>query len=237
MLDFHSVDINNVPQLTLPIAQVVDPDGSDGDLVYDGGSYGQIEFPSESLDQTAIDQVLGISDTVNPMTGQPLPSPTTVSVSVENGTGTYDQASDTGASLGALGFHVVGLGDTTPTGDVSETVVYYGSNVPSVEAAAEAVTHEMTGSVIMAYDPRQVTDGADVTVVTGSQFAVNAPATPTPSGAGSSAPTTSTSSTTPTTSSSSAITAPSSDNPALAPWDPRACAPGAVPKAPVPNLS
>ena len=31
----------------------------------------------------------------------------------------------------------------------------------------------MTGSVIMAYDPSQVTDGAQVTVVTGTQFTVN----------------------------------------------------------------
>lgn len=37
------------------------------------------------------------------------------------------------------------------------------------------------------------------------------------------------------TSAAGAISAPSSANPALAPWDPRACAPGAVPTAPVPN--
>ena len=36
----------------------------------------------------------------------------------------------------------------------------------------------MTGAVIMAYDPSQVADGAQVTVVTGTQFAVNAPSTP-----------------------------------------------------------
>ncbi len=236
VLDFHSTDINDVAQLTLPVAEVDDPDGADGDLVYDRGSYGQVEFPAEPMDQTTIDQVLGISGTINPMTGQPLPSPAKVSVSVENGTGTYDQAADTGAALGALGFHVVGTGDATPTGDVSETVVYYSSLAPSAEAAAEEVTHAMTGSVVMAYDPSQVTDGAEVTVVTGSQFAVNAPATPTPSAAGSSTSTTSTPSNTSTASSSAAITAPSSDNPALAPWDPRACAPGAVPTAPVANL-
>jgi LCP family protein required for cell wall assembly len=236
VLDFHSTDINDVAQLTLPVAQVDDPDGADGDLVYNGGSYGQVEFPAEPLDQTTIDQVLGISGTVNPMTGKPLPSPASVNVSVENGTGTSDQASNTGTALGALGFHVVGTGDATATGDVSETVVYYGSLAPSAEAAAEAVAHALTGSVVMAYDPSQVTDGADVTVVTGSQFAVNAPATPTPSAAGSSAPTTSTPSSSSTASSSGPITAPSSDNPALAPWDPRACAPGAVPTAPVANL-
>jgi hypothetical protein len=236
VLDFHSVDINNVPQLTLPVAQVDDPNGSDGDLIYDGGAYGQVEFPAEPMDQTAINQVLGISDSVNSMTGQPLPAPATVTVSVENGTGAEDQASDTGSALGALGFHVVGLGDTAPTGDVSETVVYYGSLAPSAEAAAEAVAHEISGSVVMGYDPGQITDGADVTVVTGSQFAVNTPAAPTPSTAVSSAPTTTVPSSTTAAPSSSDITAPSSDNPSLAPWDPRACAPGAVPTAPVLNL-
>ena len=111
------------------------------------------------------------------MTGEPLPAPSSVSVSVENGTGTYDEAAETGFALGTIGFHVVGLGDVAPQGDVAETVVYYGSLAPSAEAAAEAVAHDMTGSVIMGYDPSQVTDGAEVTVVTGSQFAVSAPAT------------------------------------------------------------
>jgi LCP family protein required for cell wall assembly len=235
VLAFHSVDIDAVPQLTLPVAQVNDPDGTDGSLLYEGGSYGQVEFPSEPLDTSTIDQALGISDTVNSMTGEPLPSPTSVNVSVENGTGAYDQASDTGFALGTLGFHVVGLGDVAPAGDVAETVVYYGSLAPSAEAAAEAVAHDMSGSVIMAYDPSQVTDGAEVTVVTGSQFAVNAPPTTTTTGAAASTtPTTSGSSST-AAPSSSTISAPSSANPALAPWDPRACAPGAVPTAPVPN--
>ncbi len=236
VLAFHSVDINSVPQLTLPVAEVFDPDGSDGSLNYQGGSYGQVEFPSESQDEAAIDQVLGVSDTVNPMTGQPLPAPSTVNVSVENGTGSYDQAQDTGFALGELGFHVLGLGDVAFSGDVSETVVDYGSLAPSVEAAAEAVAHDMTGSVTMAYDPSQVTDGAEVTVVTGSQFSVNAPATTTTTNsANSGVPTTTAPSNAATPSSASAISAPSTDNPALAPWDPRACAPGAAPTAPVPN--
>ena len=50
----------------------------------------------------------------------------------------------------------------------------------------------MTGSVIMAFDPSQVTDGAQVTVVTGTQFAVNPPTaavTPTTSAAGAAATT------------------------------------------------
>ncbi len=243
VLDFHSVDINSVPQLTLPVAVVTDPDGAGGGLNYQGGSYGDVEFPSEAQDQSAIDQVLGIGPTVNSMTGGPLPAPSTVTVSVVNGTGAYNQASDTAQSLAALGFHTVGVGDATPVGDVSETVVYYGSRAAPVEAAAEAVVRSMTGSVIMAYDPSQVTDGAQVTVVTGTQFSVNAPpaaATPSstavPSGAASTTPTTGAVPATATTSpQASAIAAPSPTTSGLEPWDPRACPAGAQPTAPVAN--
>jgi LCP family protein required for cell wall assembly len=230
VLDFHSVNINSVPQLTLPVAVVTDPDGTAGSLVYQGSSYGDVEFPSQALDQSVIDQVLGIGSTIDSMTGSPLPAPSSVTLSVMNGSGVYNQATDTSDALTALGFHSVGVGDTPAVGDVAETVVYYGSRSAGTEAAAESVTRSLSGSVIMAYDPSQVTDGAQVTVVTGTQFAVNAPASSTtPTSAG----TTPTTSSTPT--SSDAIAAPSASNPTLAPWDPRACSAGATPTAPVPN--
>jgi polyisoprenyl-teichoic acid--peptidoglycan teichoic acid transferase len=130
VLAFHSVDINAIPQLTLPVAEVSDPARSDGSYVYkDGGPYGDVEFPAESLDQGAIDQVLGIRANVDSMTGNPLPAPPTVTLSVVNGSGTPDQAADTSDSFAGLGFRTVGVGDTTPVGDVAETVVYYGSTV------------------------------------------------------------------------------------------------------------
>jgi polyisoprenyl-teichoic acid--peptidoglycan teichoic acid transferase len=232
VLDFHSVDINSVPQLTLPVAVVTDPDGSGGSLVYQGGSYGDVEFPSQAQDQSVIDQVLGIASTTDSMTGSALPAPSAVTVSVMNGTGVANQATDTSDALTALGFHTVGVGDTPAVGDVAETVVYYGSRSAATEAAAESVTRSLSGSVIMAYDPSQVADGAEVTVVTGTQFGVNAPATSTtPTSAG----TTPTSTPPSTSTSSAAIAAPSASNPTLAPWDPRACAAGATPTAPVPN--
>jgi LCP family protein required for cell wall assembly len=225
VLDFHSVNINSVPQLTLPVAEVTDPDGADGDLIYQGASYGEVEFPAQAPDQNAIDQVLGIGANIDSMTGKPLPVPSSVTVSVLNGTGAYNQASDTAASLTALGFHTVGVGDTSPTGDVAETVVYYGSRAPAVEAAAEKVVRSMSGSVIMAYAPSQVVDGAQVTVVTGSQFTVNAPSSPGTAG-------TTTTTTNPTVA-AIATASPTTSN--LQPWDPRACLPGATPTAPVPN--
>jgi LCP family protein required for cell wall assembly len=238
VLDFHSVGVNDVPQLTLPVAVVNDPDGSDGSLLYQGASYGDVELPAQSQDQTAIDQVLGIASNIDSMTGQPLPAPSTVTVSVMNGSGAYNQAADTASALSSLGFHTVGVGDTPSTGDVAETVVYYGSRSSAVEATAEAVTRSLTGSVIMAYDSSQVADDADVTVVTGTQFSVRAPSTPTApsSGAvgGSSVPA-SPSTMAPPSATTGAIAAPSSATSKLQPWDPRSCRAGVTPTVPVPN--
>ncbi|MHB1444761.1 MAG: LCP family protein [Acidimicrobiales bacterium] len=230
LLDFHSVHINSIPQLTLPVAVVIDPNGPGGSLIYRGAAYGQVEFPASAADRTAIDQVLGIGPNVDALTGQTLPPPSAVTVSVMNGTGVANQAGTTATALGALGFHTVGVGDTPPTGDMAETVVYYGSHAPAAEAAAEAVANSMSGSVIIGYNPTRVTDGAQVTVVTGTQFAVAPPAHP--AGVAGSPSTSAPTATAPT---SADIAPPSAPNPNLAPWDPRACPPGATPTTPVAN--
>ena len=235
VLDFHSLDINSVPQLTLPVQVVTDPDGSGGSLSYEGGSYGDVEFPSETQDLSAIDEVLGIGANTDSLTGNPLPAPTSVSVSVLNGTGAENQAADTGSALTALGFHVAGVGDTAPVGDVSETYVYYGSRSGQAEAAAESVARSISGSVIMAFDPSKVADGAQVTVMTGTQFSVDAPAPSPASGSTTSLSTTTTSVPPSSGSSNGAIATPNASATNLEPWDPRACSAGAVPVAPSPN--
>ncbi len=242
VLDFHSVDINSVPQLTLPVQVVSDPEGGGG-LVYEGSNYGDVEFPAEAQDLASIEQLLGIGPTTDSMTGNPLPPPASVSVSVLNGTGVYNQATDTATALTALGYHLVGVGDTPPVGDVAETYVYYGSRDAATEAAAESVVRSLSGAAVMAYDPAAVVDGAQVTVVTGSQFAVNAPSAPAPAtgttGTASTSPSTTTTTTTSVPAASGAavgaISAPNPPTTKLAPWDPRACAPGAVAAAPTPN--
>jgi len=233
-LAFHSVKIDSIPQLTLPVSVVIDPAGAGGGYIYKGGAYGDIEFPVQAQDQQTIDTVLGIPSNINSMSGAPLPSPSQVKVSVINGTGTTNQASDTGSALKALGFNIVGLGDQSPVADISETVVNYGSRTPAAEGAAQLVARSITGNVILAYDPAAVTKGAQVTVVTGTQFAVNAPAPAKGSSAKSSSTTAASQSST-ATSSNSAIQPPSSPTQNLAPWDPRACAPGTTPTAPIAN--
>ena len=93
-----------------------------------------------------------------------------------NGSGAYNQATDTAAALGALGFHIGTIGDSPPVGQEAETVVYYSSKTPAELAAAQAVANSISGAVIMAEDPTQAHPGSQVTVVTGTDFSVNPPA-------------------------------------------------------------
>ncbi|MHB8438643.1 MAG: LCP family protein [Acidimicrobiales bacterium] len=236
LLDFHGTNPNSVPQLTLPVSVVDDPQGAGGQLFYRGSGYGDVEFPSTTGDLSAVDEVLGIGPETNTFNGEALPATGDVTVSVLNGTGIYNQATDTGDALSALGFHVVGVGDTPSSGDVSETVVYYGSRTAAVIGSAERVVDAMSGSVIMAYDPAAVVDGAQVTVVTGSQFAVNgiptgrASSTTTTAPSGAASPPTTVAAAVP-----GSIAAPTPSNTSLAPWDPRPCPAGATPTSPVPN--
>jgi LCP family protein required for cell wall assembly len=221
VLTYHGVNVNSAPQLTLPVQ--VDQFGN---YVYKGGSYGDIEFPSESQDHAAVDQFLGLKANADTYSGGALPSPSAITVAVMNGSGTYNQASDTAASLKALGFNIGTVGDSTPVGREAETVVYYSSKSHANLAAAQAVANSMSGSVIMAMDPTQVQPGSQVTVVTGTQFSVNPPpATVTPTSAAGS---TGAATTTPTTSSTTTTTSgafqpPTTTVEPLAAWDPRSC--------------
>jgi hypothetical protein len=212
VLTYHSVNVNSAPQLTLPVLE-----DTFGSYQYKGGDYGDIEFPDQPTDQSVVDTFLGITSSTDSMTGAPLPKASQITVSVDNGTGVTNQAATTSAALGALGFHMMALGDTTPVGQEAETVVYYGSRSTKVVAAAQAVAHSMSGSVVLGYNPSMVTAGAEVTVDTGTNFSVNAPkATP-------SSTTTSPNPTTTTTTDPNLFAPPTSANEALEPWDPRSC--------------
>ena len=218
VLTFHTVDPDTATELTLPVMVV-----NSLDYQYQGYDYGNIEFPNEQLDLAAIDQVLGINSSTDAMTGERLPSPGAVTVSVENGTGEDNQAQQTAGSLQALGYRVVGVGDEEPVGPLSETVVYY--QRPDMESYAARVSRSMSGAVVMAMGP--TSDGADVTVLTGSDFSVAAPprrTTPTTTSLAQTS-TTAAPATTTTTASSIAgeIDPPSFSNEPLAPFDPRSC--------------
>ena len=222
-LDFHGVNAGKAPQLTLPVQ--IDQFGS---YLYKGARYGDVEFPSNVLDNQVIDQFLGIGPNIDTMTGKPLPAPAAVTVSVLNGTGVANQATDTSTALKALGFSVVGLGDSPPVGAQAETVVYYAHKTATDQAAAQLVAKSLSGAVITALGP--TVDGAQVTVVTGTQFSVNPPALRAAgavspgSTATSTGPGTVTPSSTPTTApSNAAFQPPTASVSPLEPWDPRAC--------------
>jgi LCP family protein required for cell wall assembly len=230
VLGYHNVDVNTAPQLTVPVS--VDQFGS---YEYEGGSYGDIEFPAEPQDHNTVDQFLGLkSSSEDTYSGGALPAPSTVTVSVLNGSGAYNQATDTAQSLQALGFHIGPIGDSAPVGREAETVVYYASKTPAQLAAAQVVANSMSGAVIMAMDPAQVKAGSQITVVTGTDFSVNPPPTTTttaPAGAAGGSTTTTagssgnsgTTATSGNTGNSGAFQAPTPSIEALQPWDPRSC--------------
>jgi hypothetical protein len=219
LLTFHSVNIGSAPQLTLPVLE-----SSSLTYYYQGSNYGNVEFPSEPQDRQAIDQFLGVGPTTDTMTGQQLPSPQTVDVSVLDGTGSSYQTREASTALGSLGFDVVGSGYSPPVGAESETVVTYSG--PSDEGAAEEVADSLSGAVIL--NQGLTTDGAQVTVTTGTDFAVNSPSSSVGPAATSAGGTTSPAVALPTTTipiaaNTGNFSLPTSATQALQPWDPRSC--------------
>lgn len=228
MEDFHSVNIDSVPQYTLPI---VTPNFS-GDYYYQGEDMGDVVFPIEQTDEQIIDKFLGTNSNVNTMNGNPLPSPQSVAVNVVNGSGVSDQAADISDGLQKDGFNITSqpTSATPVSTQAQETVVYYSNS--ATEGDALSVASKLSGYVILSEDSSQVTSGSEVTVLTGTDASViGQSSTATSSTTGSSSSTTSgsgSSSTSSSSSSSSSTTSSplgpvsSADEP-LAAWDPRAC--------------
>jgi LCP family protein required for cell wall assembly len=243
ILDFHDVDPYSVPQYTLPV--VVDGQG----YVYQGSGYGDIVFPVQPEDRQVVARFLGTAPT-DDASGQPLPLPGDITVAVENGSGVDEQGSTTATALRHLGYHVTSVTNSTESASTTETTILYSK--PSELPDALRVQSAMSGLAIIGYDPGLVTEasgsstsstidvgsvlpsseGADVVVVTGSNFAVNPPlssssattavvtsTTGAPEGTGSA---TTTSVPGPLTDNAN-LAAPSGSTEALEPWDPRSC--------------
>jgi LCP family protein required for cell wall assembly len=210
VLAFHGVNPNAAPEQTLPV--MVDADN----YVAGGYDYGSVELTSQPQDLQVVDNFLGVSADRDTMTGRPLPAAPTITVSVLNGTGITGQAAATASSLSSLGLDVVSTGDAPPVGAVSETTVTYSAGH---EAAAERLAHDLSGSVAMGLGA--TTGGADVTVVTGTDFSVLTPSTSAATSGTSGAATPPAAS---TASTDSAILAPPTPpSQKLAPFDPRSC--------------
>lgn len=239
---FAHTNIAKVLQYTYPIVSV-----ETGSYLYQGYYYGDVEFPVQPSGVQTIDQILGVSRSTNAFTGDPLPAPSSFTISIVNATGVANQAAVTARELGAQGFKVKGTGNMTPVGTVGETVVWYGGARPPTHgnwtspslAAAQAVFAKLQGPAMLGYDPAEVTSGALVTVQTGTGLTVATAAkvTSTSTKHKSSSTTASTkhkssssagvSTTTvydpPGIKTNNSFSAPSLVNQALEPYDPRAC--------------
>jgi LCP family protein required for cell wall assembly len=193
VVTFHGVNTATTPQKTLPVIVL-----SSLNYYYQGYDYGNVELASQPNDLQAVSSFLGLPAGRDTVTGK---------------------AGQTVSALKALGFDTIGQGDARGGASPSETIVYYSS--PSAQAAAEQVMHSLSGTVTMGQGP--TADGAQVTVVTGSNFSVAAPAStgrapssgataPSPSSTGS-----------PTASSPSSLGTPTAPTQPLSAFDPRSC--------------
>ncbi len=197
---FHSTKIATVPELTMPNVE------NFADYIYEGYDYGSVVLPTYPQDQQAVDEFLGLKTPPGSLV-----APGSVTVSVMDGTGTAGQAMASADQLSSLGFRVVGTGSATPIGPISETVVYY---APGHLLGAERVAEDLHGIVAMAEGATDA--GADVTVVTGSDYSVLVK----------SAPAQGATTTTVPRASASTLGPPSPAVQPLPSYDPRACPSG-----------
>lgn len=229
---FARTNIAHVLQFTYPVIGVVT-----GSYLYQGYYYGDVEFPVQPTGVNSVNNILGVAAGTNSFTGDPLPSPSSFAISIENGTGVASQSATVVRALVAKGFKIKSTGSVTPVGPVGETVVWYGGPRPPAngnwtspsQAAAQAVLAQLQGPAILGYDPANVTAGALVTVQTGTGLTVKPTVAVTkkksPSKTKSTSPvvTTTTIYDPPGVKTNTSFSSPSSVSSALTAWDPRAC--------------
>jgi LCP family protein required for cell wall assembly len=203
--DYRQAKVGDAPELTLPTINDA------ATYYYEGGSYGDVIFPSEPQDQQAIDAFLGTKPS-----GWKL-SPSSISVSVIDGTNSAPETASVASQLHRLGYRIVSTNASRDVGPVSETTVLYNGRAHLQQA--EKVMSSLSGAVVLGQGTPA--GGADVSVVTGSILAVAKGATSSPSST--TTPTTAPSTTTVPTTTNPNIGAPTSSNPAIPPWDARSC--------------
>jgi LCP family protein required for cell wall assembly len=161
VLALHDVNVATAPQLTMPNIEDTQ------DYLWNGIDFGSVVLPSFPQDQLTVDKFEGLSTPPGSVL-----TPSSISVSVTNGTDIANDQLNYAERLKTLGFHLTGTGTTTPVGPISETVVYYS---PGHLLDAERVTQSLAGIVSMAQG--HTLDGADVSIVTGSNAFVRLPST------------------------------------------------------------
>jgi LCP family protein required for cell wall assembly len=212
VLDFRNANFGAAPELTLPTVTYGET------YYYEGGNYGDVIFPDAPGDQKVIDEFLGI----DPPGENVVPS--SVSVSVVDGTGSPATTASVASSLSTLGYRIVPTTVTDEVGPVAETTVLY---EPGHLVEAQKVLSSLSGMAVLGEGVPP--GGADVAVVDGTDLAVQRPSVPSTPGSTSTPKSTST----PTTSKASPLPTALAANPnfsynppsgPIPSYDPRSCA-------------
>jgi len=160
IMEMRHMNPYRVPEYTLPVMN--DPTYS---YMYQGYSYGNVVFASEPQDLESITSWLGHK--VPGITT----NPKKITVSVLGGTGNTAQTAQVAAQLKNLGFDVIGTGEQTPVGPVSEASVLYKN--AALMPDGNRVLAALKGAVALGQN--KTFDNADVTVLTGTNFTVDTP--------------------------------------------------------------
>jgi len=231
---YGTQNVSSVPQLTYPVVIDYQP------YVYKGYGYGDVVFPIQRGGQQTLNAIFKVPNNTSTWNYQELPAPNAFKTSVVNGTGISGQAGTIAKGLQSFGFAISGVGDLTPVGPVAETVVWYGGPRPGSANwsptslnYAEQVLRHIQGPAVLGYNPAMLTDGAQVTVQTGTDLTL-APAststTPATTATTVHHTTTTAAGTTATTvpdvpgvATDNRFSAPTATAQPLQSWDPRSC--------------
>jgi len=213
LLAYRGVSPGSVPETTLPVVE--DPNA----YYYKGYNYGDVVFPVQPQDQDAVAAFLGGS-----VPGTRLPA-RGVSVSIIGGTGNPSATTTVAAGLSSVGFKVTGTTEHAPVGPIAETQVLYAG--PATLRQAERVAASLIGPVAVGVGAP--IDGAQVTVVTGTNLRVRHARSSSTGASGVATTSADASVPIPATlsaagfSSTSVLSPPIASSVPLPPYDPRAC--------------
>ena len=233
---YATTNINGIPQDTYPTVGI-----AGNGYLYKGYGYGDVIFPVNPTGKNLIGALFQAGSDTSVFTGHALPAAGSFPMVVENGAQGLNAAAPIATGLATAGFNVRHVGAITPVGPIAETVIWYGGTPPPAKGNwrnpgledAEKVLTQLSGPVVMGYNPAMVAPGSLVTVVVGNGTTMTpAPVAPVTTSTTKSTTTTTVHGRTSTTTtvpdpagikSSPLFGVPTATNMPLAPYDPRAC--------------
>lgn len=171
--EYRNIDPSKVPTLTLPVTVV-------SNYKFAGGTYGDVDFPSQPQDAQVIAQFLGVpARAANP----PQPSgalggASGPSIDVQDISGVGGNAQKVGRQLEQLGFTVTSRTQRAAPAQPAETVVRYHAGELG---QAQGVLAALGGSAVL-YPDAAVT-ASHILLQSGSSLTVTVPAAPGPAAA------------------------------------------------------